>query len=172
MSSDAIYARRLEAVTLLDGKDMDISDVSEEFRKDCIKLYCGYVVVIILSAAFLLFSLPYNDFSFSDARSSLLDVFIVLILIGTIVFCSYGIVSLWKVKYRNGFKGIRGICDNIHKSYSKYNNYTAYHCTTELGEHGIAYVDGHRHRADIGDSIVYIRVFNHDFIYADKRGKN
>ena len=57
------------------------------------------------------------------------------------------------------------ICQLVMKTSTKGETYHAYHCTTELGEHGIAFVDGFRRRADVGDDIIYLRIMNHDFIY-------
>ena len=169
MSNDAIYPIRLEDVALLDGKDMDISDVSEALKKDCIKLFVGYVFALIFSASFLLGMIVFSDITFSDALSSLKAVIVMIILLAIAIFSIYGMVTVWNVRYKKAFRGICGTCDNVVRSYSKGGNYTAYHCTTELDEHGIAIVNGFKQRAQIGDSIVYIRVFNHDFIYADKR---
>lgn len=171
MSSDTIYPRRLEDVVLLDGKDLDISDVAYALKKDCIKLFVGYVFALIFSVSFLSGMIVFSDITFSDALSTLKAVIVMIILFAIVIFSVCGMVAVWRVRCKKAFRGIRGTCDNLIKSYSKGGNYTVYHCTTELDEHGIAFVNGFKQRVDIGDPIVYIRVFNHDFIYADKRGK-
>ncbi len=170
--NDVIYSRRLEALTLLDGKDMDISDVADEFKKDCRKLFFGYLLAFIFSASFLIFVMPHGN-DFYDSVALLMNAVVNIIFACLMIYCSYGIVSIWKARYRSGYKGIRGTCENVVRTYSRNGNYCAYHCTTELGEHGIAFVNGLRPRVAEGDSIVYIRVAVYDLIYVDKRkGKN
>ncbi|SCX99097.1 hypothetical protein SAMN02910371_00696 [Butyrivibrio sp. INlla14] len=170
--NDVIYSRRLETLTLLDGKDMDISDVADEFKKDCRKLFFGYLLAFMFSASFLIFVMPYGNDSY-DPAALLRDVIVITVFVCIMIYCIYGIVSIWKARYRSGYKGIRGTCENVVQTYSRSGNYCAYHCTTELGEHGIAFVNGLRPRVAEGDFIVYIRVVNHDLIYVDKRkGKN
>ena len=121
MKDNVIYPARLENLVLLDGKDLDVSEIEEEIRKDCRRLLFGYIFCDVFCIGFLTCMIA--------------------------------------------FRGICATCDNVIRSSSKGGIYHAYHCTTELGEHSIAFVNGYRRRADIGDDIMYVRILNHDFIY-------
>ena len=166
-SSDAIYSSRLENLMLLDGKDMDLSDVSFEFYKDCKKLICKYVVFLLLSIVGLICMVHFRDNIFTSARADVKGTLVIIMLVALFLFSVCEIVALWKARYKSGFKGIRGTCDNVVRISSRNGEYHAYHCTTELGEHGIAFVRGRKQRVSIGDAIVYIRVFGDDLIYKD-----
>lgn len=97
---------------------------------------------------------------------SIKGVITLFVLVMIPVICLFGIVSFSRaMKYKN-LKGIKGTCDNIVKSWSKTGGrYYAYHCTTEIGQQGIAYTSTIKPRATTGDSILYIRICNHDLIY-------
>ncbi|RKM56438.1 hypothetical protein D6853_06530 [Butyrivibrio sp. X503] len=175
-SSDAIYSSRLENLILLDGKDMDLSDVSFEFDKDCKKLICIYIALLLLSVVVMVCMIKFWNILFTNTRLddintrlNIRGALFMIMLIALFLFSLCEIVALWKARYKSGFKGIRGTCDNVVRISSRNGEYHAYHCTTELGEHGIAFVRGRKQRVSIGDAIVYIRVFGDDLIYKDQR---
>lgn len=169
MKSDVIYSRRLENMDLLYGNEMDISDVSAEFRKDCRKILRSYVVLFLFSMIPFVCVVILREDVFADVSTTLGTVLLMAIFSGMVMFYAHGIVDLWKVINKNAFKGIRGTCDNVVKNFTRYGCYHVYHCTTESGEQGIASVKGIRQRASVGDEIVYIRIVDHDLIYIDKR---
>lgn len=161
--NEAIYCRNLEAVVLMDGKDIDISEIKDIFNKDCKKLFFGYVIIILAFLALLMLFMIGSD-GFFSGNSSFENVAFTIIDLCIVAYAGYGIYRLYKAKYNAAFQGIHGTCDNIMHVTSKGGMYYNYHCTTELGEHGIAHVSG-KARASVGDDILYIRVFNHDLIY-------
>ena len=169
MKSDVIYSRRLENMALLDGNEMDISDVSAEFTKDCRKLLRSYVVLFLFSMIPFVCVVILRDDVFADVSTTLVTVLLLAIFSGMVIFYAHGIVGLWKAINKNAFRGIRGTCDNVVKNFTRYGCYHVYHCTIESGEQGIASVKGIRQRASVGDDIVYIRIVDHDLIYIDKR---
>lgn len=169
MSNNVNYSRRLENMDLLDGNEMDISDVSAEFRKDCRKLLRSYVVLFLFSIIPFVCVVILREDVFADVSTTLVTVLLMAIFSGMVIFYAHGIVGLWKAINKNAFRGIRGTCDNVVKNFTRYGCYNVYHCTTESGEQGSASVKGMRQRASVGDEIVYIRIVDHDLIYIDKR---
>ena len=166
MKDNVVYPARLENLVLLDGKDLDVSEIAEKIRKDCRRLLFGYIFCVVFCIGFLTCMIIFRDI-YQGATDILKAVLVGIILIAMAAYSVLSIVGLWKVKYKAAFKGIRATCDNVIRSSSKGGIYHAYHCTTELGDHGITFVNGYRRRADIGDDIMYIRILNHDFIYKD-----
>ena len=164
MKDNVVYPARLENLVLLDGKDLDVSEIEKEIRRDCRRLLFGYIFCVVFCTAFYTCMIAFRDI-YQDELDILKAVVVGTILLGITVYSALSIAGLWKVKDKAAFKGIRATCDNVVRSSSKGGIYHAYHCTTELGEHGIAFVHGYHRRADIGDDIIYLRILNHDFVY-------
>lgn len=161
--NEAIYCRNLEAVVLLDGKDIDITEIKDEFKRDCLKLCVGYVATVLICVGLLFVFVICSD-GFFSGESAFEDAAFTIIDLCIVAYAGYSLYRLYRARYKAAFQGIHGTCDNIMHVTSKGGMYYNYHCTTELGEHGIAHVSG-KARASVGDDILYIRVFNHDLIY-------
>ncbi|WP_033151749.1 hypothetical protein [Pseudobutyrivibrio ruminis] len=152
--NEPYYAMRLEDAILLDGKDIDISSTKEKIQMHCLfhLLANGAVAVAVI---FLFFFFVNNTDGFIVSISLILILIIAIINIATYIG-----VSVFK-----RFKGICCVCDNIIKTRGKNGTYYAYHCTTELGEHGIAFVNSNRNCVEIGDRVLYLKIGFHDLIY-------
>ena len=168
-SNNVIYSGRLEKLRLLDGKDMDISDVSFEFEKECKKLLFKYVGLSLLSVVVPVCMIKFWNVLFTSTRLNVRGALLTIMFVVIFLYSVCEIVALLNARYRNGFKGIRGTCDNVIRTSTKNGVYYAYHCTTEFGEHGIAFVRERRQHVAIGDAIVYIRIFSNDLIYKAQR---
>ena len=163
--NDIHYFQRIDKDTLNDLREIDISPIEPAFEKDCRIFILKYSLALIIDlfATYYLFLFNINLALHNHSIKGVITLF-VLVMIP--VICLFGIVSFSRaMKYKN-LKGIKGTCDNIVKSWSKTGGrYYAYHCTTEIGQQGIAYTSTINPRATTGDSILYIRICNHDLIY-------
>lgn len=154
-SNEPYYAMRLEDATLLEGKDIDISSVGEIIMTHCLLHLLGNGAITIVVICFFILFLNNADVNFI--------IFISLILI--LIIAIVNIASYIRVIAFKHFKGIRCVCDNIIKTRGKNGTYYAYHCTTELGEHGIAFVNSNKNGVEIGDHVLYLKIGFHDVIY-------
>lgn len=161
---DKQYSERIDKTTLRELSEIDISSIESELKKDCciVIVKNALICIIDLFASYYLF-LPI----FNEIQQFLIKGVMALIALFLIpIMCICVILFFSKALIYRKFKGIKCTCDNIIKSWSNATGrYYAYHFTTELGQHGIACTSSLKQNVSIGDSILYIRICNHDLIY-------
>lgn len=161
------YFERINRAILKKLSESDISPIESELKKDCCKCLVGYVLILIIDllVIYFCFSSMFNQMILQRFSFSGVIALITLVLLP--VMCVVGIFLFSKALIYRKYKGIKGICDNItvEKGYRGVGKKYVYHCTTELRQQGIACTPSKRANVSIGDSVLYIRICNHDLIY-------
>ena len=97
MSNNVVYPARLENLTLLDGKDIDISGIKEEVRRDYRRLVRNHVFVLAVCIGFLIGMLVLRDL-YQDSGDIYKAGIVGIIFLGVLICMILALVGLWKVK--------------------------------------------------------------------------
>lgn len=111
--NEILYSARLENMVLMEGKELDISGVEDEFRKDCVKILLKHLFFATFSLALIILMIIFRGISFATAQSAVPSAILILVFGGITAYSVYEIVALWRAKSRGAFQGIRGTCDNL-----------------------------------------------------------
>ncbi|MCR5657351.1 MAG: hypothetical protein K6G06_07805 [Butyrivibrio sp.] len=96
MSNNVVYPARLENLTLLDGKDIDISGIKEEVRRDYRRLVRNHVFVLAVCIGFLIGMLVLRDL-YQDSGDIYKAGIVGIIFWGVLICMILALVGLWKV---------------------------------------------------------------------------
>ena len=97
MSNNVVYPARLENLTLLDGKDIDISGIKEEVRRDYRRLVRNHVFVLAVCIGFLIGMLVLRDL-YQDSGDIYKAGIVGIIFLGVLICMILALVGLCKVK--------------------------------------------------------------------------